>query len=126
MNSKRLHSHGARSEGDKLLCLDNLFHDIIDGNCLVYSFGIAEDWTFELSMADMGCKVIPMQHFQCISMYRLISYRKTNMFDLLVFVYRYVHLIQQSMSRMALSYLMAGRGIYFFTNGQYLVLQQMI
>ena len=58
MNSKRLHSHGARSEGDKLLCLDNLFHDIIDGNCLVYSFGIADDWTFEISMADMGCKVI--------------------------------------------------------------------
>ena len=56
----------------------------------------------------------------------IYSYRKTNMFDLLVFVYRYVHLIQQSMSRMALSYLMAERGIYFFTNGQYLVLQQMI
>ena len=56
-DSKTLHWHGARSEGDKLLCLDNLFHDIIDGNCLVYSFGIAEDWTFEISMADMGCKV---------------------------------------------------------------------
>ena len=71
--SKTLHWHGAASDGDKLLCLDNLSHDIMDGNCLVYSFGIAEDWTFEISMADMGCKVSSVKQFQRMSMYIIVA-----------------------------------------------------
>ena len=66
-DSMKLHWRGAASEGDKLLCLDDLFHDIIDGKCLVYSFGIAQDWTFEISMADIGCKVSSMKQLQCAS-----------------------------------------------------------
>ena len=27
------------------------------GNCLVYSFGIADDWSFEDTLGAMGCKV---------------------------------------------------------------------
>ena len=96
----KLHWHGAASDGDKLLCLDNLYHDIIDGNCLVYSFGIADDWTFEISMADMGCKVSSMEQFQRISIHlSIISYLYTNLFHLLIVIFRYVHLILQSMSR---------------------------
>ena len=49
--------NGGTSDGDKLLCLDSLFHDVINDNCLIYSFGIADDWTFEISMAELGCQV---------------------------------------------------------------------
>ena len=48
---------GAASEGDKMLCVDNIIQDIQNKSCLVYSFGIASDWTFEISMANLGCKV---------------------------------------------------------------------
>ena len=27
------------------------------GDCLIYSFGVDEDWTFEDIMGDLGCKV---------------------------------------------------------------------
>lgn len=54
---KKITWRGAASDGDKMLCLDNLFQDLSNGSCLVYSFGIANDWTFEKSMAELGCKV---------------------------------------------------------------------
>ena len=28
-----------------------------NGNCLIYSFGIAGDWTFEEAMAELGCTI---------------------------------------------------------------------
>ena len=61
-DSTTLSWHGGASDGDKFLCLDSLFHDITDENCLVYSFGISDDWSFELSIAELGCKVSKMEH----------------------------------------------------------------
>ena len=124
----KLHWRGAASEGDKLLCLDDLFHDIIDGKCLVYSFGIAQDWTFEISMADIGCKVSSMKQLQCASIsFNNIIYIFIYLYLYLhIFICRYMHLIQQSMSLKAASYLTPSKRIYFFINGQCIVLQEMI
>ena len=41
-------------DGDKFVCMDNL----IEGKpCLIYSFGIANDWTFEDFMDYRGCEI---------------------------------------------------------------------
>ena len=45
-------------DGVKKICLDNLLPAIKSDSCLVYSFGLADDWTFEEIMAHLGCKVI--------------------------------------------------------------------
>jgi len=44
-------------DGQKYLCMDGLAEAIGRGECLVYSFGVAADWTFEDAVAEMGCKV---------------------------------------------------------------------
>lgn len=44
-------------DGEKIVCMDNLYKDIEAGNCLVYSFGIGDNWDFETKMAKMGCTV---------------------------------------------------------------------
>ena len=46
-------------DGDKFVCMDKMYDDMMsgDGKCLVYSFGIADDWTFEDTMAGLGCRV---------------------------------------------------------------------
>ena len=44
-------------DGNKYVCLDQLYEDVQTGNCLIYSFGIAGDWTFENAMADLGCTI---------------------------------------------------------------------
>ena len=41
-------------DGEKLLCMDNLYNAIQNGTCLVYSFGLADDWDFEIFMAKLG------------------------------------------------------------------------
>ena len=38
-------------DGDKFICLDNI---IQTRNCIIYSFGIANDWTFEDQMESFG------------------------------------------------------------------------
>ncbi|XP_042860562.1 methyltransferase-like protein 24, partial [Penaeus japonicus] len=43
-------------EGDKAVCLSSPYN-ITPGNCLVYSFGIARDWSFDDAMAQYGCEV---------------------------------------------------------------------
>ena len=40
-------------DGDKFVCLDNLM-ERRDGDCIVYSFGIANDWSFEDQMSTLG------------------------------------------------------------------------
>ena len=41
-------------DGDKFVCMDTF----VDGSeCLVYSFGIANDWTFEDFIVKFGCSV---------------------------------------------------------------------
>lgn len=44
-------------DGEKLLCMDNLYNAILNGTCLVYSFGLADNWDFEIFMAELGCTV---------------------------------------------------------------------
>jgi hypothetical protein len=44
-------------DGVKRVCMDDLIHDVIRGDCLVYSFGIGNDWSFEVAMNDLGCEV---------------------------------------------------------------------
>ena len=46
------------AEGSKAICLDQHFLDSVkNGKCLVYSFGIADDWSFEDAMGKLGCQV---------------------------------------------------------------------
>merc|ERR1712141_935437 len=49
--------NGVGRDGIKTLCLDDIYRDIKNKECLIYSFGIADDWTFEEYMASLGCKV---------------------------------------------------------------------
>lgn len=48
---------GGIIDGSKYICMDKLYLDIKNQECLVYSFGLSDDWTFEEVMADLGCKV---------------------------------------------------------------------
>ena len=45
------------TDGSKFVCMDELLLDIENGECLIYSFGVAEDWTFEDIMDELGCEV---------------------------------------------------------------------
>ena len=45
------------TDGGKFTCMDDLLVDIQNNECLIYSFGIDKDWTFEDAMSDFGCKV---------------------------------------------------------------------
>jgi len=44
-------------DGNKYVCLDDLYNDVQNGKCLIYSFGIFADWTFEEAMANLGCTI---------------------------------------------------------------------
>ena len=44
-------------DGHKYLCLDQLYGDIKSGNCLIYSYGINNEWSFEEGMAKLGCTI---------------------------------------------------------------------
>ena len=41
-------------DGEKLICMDHLYESIQNKTCLVYSFGLADDWDFEIAMANLG------------------------------------------------------------------------
>ena len=41
-------------DGEKFICMELFFEALINGNCLVYSFGLADDWSFEVALANMG------------------------------------------------------------------------
>ena len=44
-------------DGEKIVCMDNLYEDVKLGKCLIYSFGLADDWDFEEALANLGCTV---------------------------------------------------------------------
>eukprot|EP00096_Caligus_rogercresseyi_P005471 TRINITY_DN2098_c0_g1_i2.p1 TRINITY_DN2098_c0_g1~~TRINITY_DN2098_c0_g1_i2.p1 ORF type:complete len:234 (-),score=39.41 TRINITY_DN2098_c0_g1_i2:43-744(-) len=44
-------------DGSKFVCLDAFLPAVESGDCLVYSFGIGKDWSFEKSLSDLGCEV---------------------------------------------------------------------
>ena len=41
-------------DGDKFICLDNLINAKTNETCIIYSFGIAKDWSFEDHMDKLG------------------------------------------------------------------------
>ena len=41
-------------DGEKIICMDTVYEAVKNGTCLVYSFGLADDWDFEISMASLG------------------------------------------------------------------------
>ena len=45
------------TDGAKFVCMDDLLMDIQNNECLIYSFGIDKDWTFEDAMSNFGCTV---------------------------------------------------------------------
>ncbi|EFX83736.1 hypothetical protein DAPPUDRAFT_239885 [Daphnia pulex] len=47
---------GGNVDGKKSVCLDPLVRPE-PGNCLVYSFGVNHEWTFDEAMASYGCQV---------------------------------------------------------------------
>ena len=51
-----LDSHGCL-DGHKYVCMDQLYGDIKSGHCLIYSYGINNDWSFEEGMAKLGCTI---------------------------------------------------------------------
>jgi len=45
-------------EGQKHICIDDDYlRKAENGDCLVYSFGLADDWDFEEASAALNCKV---------------------------------------------------------------------
>ena len=44
-------------DGNKFVCLDQFYNDVINKSCLIYSFGVSGDWSFEEGMAALGCTV---------------------------------------------------------------------
>lgn len=46
-------------DGDKFVCMDSILEK---DDCIVYSFGLAADWTFEDMMDLMGCKIFAYDH----------------------------------------------------------------
>ena len=44
-------------DGQKYVCMDDLMEDIQNNECVVYSFGVGNDISFERTIAEMGCKV---------------------------------------------------------------------
>jgi len=51
-----LASHGC-IDGHKFVCLDDFYEDVISKKCLIYSFGVNTDWSFEESISNLGCTV---------------------------------------------------------------------
>jgi len=46
-------------DGDKYICMDNI---LTSKSCIIYSFGINYDWTFEDTMSELGCSVYAYDH----------------------------------------------------------------
>ena len=46
-------------DGDKFVCMDQL---LAKDQCVVYSFGLAADWTFEDQMDKLGCFIFAYDH----------------------------------------------------------------
>ena len=45
-------------DGNKFVCLDNFYKDVKNEECLIYTFGVSDDWTFEEITASMGCRQV--------------------------------------------------------------------
>ena len=47
-------------DGDKYICMDKI--SLENHSCIIYSFGISNDWTFEDHMDSLGCSVYAYDH----------------------------------------------------------------
>ena len=45
-------------DGHKFMCMDDLQEDIRNNKCLIYSFGIGKDYSFEQILGRLGCRVL--------------------------------------------------------------------
>ena len=45
-------------DGHKYICMPEVISDLEKDECLIYSFGVAQDWSFEKTLGDLGCKVL--------------------------------------------------------------------
>ena len=52
-----MNSSHSESDGQKFVCMDDLLKHLENDECLIYSFGVADDWTFEDIMDSFGCTV---------------------------------------------------------------------
>jgi hypothetical protein len=71
-------------DGHKYVCLDDFYMDVIDQKCLIYSFGINNEWSFEENMIDIGCTVRtfdPTIDGSTMPQSSLISFQKIGLSD---------------------------------------------
>ena len=45
-------------DGHKFMCMDDLQEDIRNNKCLIYSFGVGKDYSFEQTLGRLGCRVL--------------------------------------------------------------------
>jgi len=57
LSYNRFYPNCGSTDGEWFVCLDNIFKDVNRNKCLVYSFGLADDITFENELSDLGCTV---------------------------------------------------------------------
>ncbi|KAK3877250.1 hypothetical protein Pcinc_018048 [Petrolisthes cinctipes] len=60
------------SDGDKKVCLDEILSTAAkrpNGSCLVYSFGIGHDFSFDMAMSLLGCEVFAFDDDESHSIY---------------------------------------------------------
>ncbi|KAL7641175.1 UNVERIFIED_CONTAM: hypothetical protein RMT77_008313 [Armadillidium vulgare] len=55
-NCKNLKRIGRNGDGSKYICLDKPF-EIVPNNCVVLSFGINNEWSFDNAISNLGCTV---------------------------------------------------------------------
>ena len=48
---------GPHVEGVKYICIDKLVYDVLNNECVIFSFQIKNDWSFEDVMDNLGCTV---------------------------------------------------------------------
>ncbi|XP_071537121.1 uncharacterized protein [Panulirus ornatus] len=74
LNTAQTHCHNwaqmggwlsAPGDGMKYVCLDERFN-IRPGNCVVLSFGVNNEWSFEDDMDKFGCKSFPVDRYENI------------------------------------------------------------
>ena len=46
--------HCGYLDGQKFVCMEKLYKSIQNDSCLVYSFGLGDDWDFEVTLAHLG------------------------------------------------------------------------
>ena len=59
LDRRSFEGFASQVDGDKFICMDNILED---SPCLIYSFGINHDWTFEDKMDQLNCTVHAYDH----------------------------------------------------------------